>query len=244
MKMSTRLQGPPVSLPPALRPSSTILHGRTISLDHLRPEHADDLFDCIGGDGPDRAWLWDYMLDGPYEDRDALRASITAKSSSVDPFFFAIIDNTGLKGSSKGKVVGYFSLMRITPDHLTLEIGNILFSPSMQRTAAATEAIYVLTQYAFKDLRYRRIEWKCNALNEPSRRAALRLGYTFEGIFRQHMIVRGRNRDTAWYSMLKDEWDGWLGKAMEQWLDVNNFDADGKQKKKLEEFRNDIRPAQ
>ena len=242
--MSARLQGPPVSLPPALLPSSTILHGRTIALDHLRPEHADDLFDCIGGNGPDRAWLWDYIPEGPYADRDAFRASITAKSSSVDPFFFAIIDNTGLKGSSAGRVVGYFSLMRITPDHLTLEIGNILFSPSLQRTTAATEAIYLLTQYAFNDLRYRRIEWKCNALNEPSRRAALRLGYTFEGIFRQHMIVKGRNRDTAWYSMLKDEWDGWLGKAMEQWLDEGNFDADGKQKKKLEEFGNDIHPAQ
>lgn len=180
------------------------------------------------------------MLDGPYGDHGAFRASITAKSSSVDPFFFAIIDNNGLKGSSKGKIVGLFSLMRITPDHLTLEIGNILFSPSLQRTTAATEAIYLLTQHAFKDLRYRRIEWKCNALNDPSRRAALRLGYSFEGVFRQHMIVRGRNRDTAWYSMLKDEWDGSLGKAMEQWLDESNFDADGKQKKKLEEFRNDI----
>lgn len=184
------------------------------------------------------------MLDGPYEDRDAFRASIAAKSSSVDPFFFVIIDNTGLEGSSKGKVVGFFSLMRITPAHLTLEIGNILFSPSLQRTVAATEALYLLTRHAFDDLRYRRIEWKCNALNEPSRRAAIRLGYTFEGVFRQHMIVRGRNRDTAWLSMLKNEWDGYLRNAMEQWLDEKNFDADGKQKQKLENYRSDIHSAQ
>lgn len=242
--MSSQPQGPRVSLSPALLPSSVTLHGRTVSLAHLRPEHADDLYDSISGDSPTSAQLWDYMGDGPYEDRESFRSAVAGKSASVDPFYFAVIDKdnakSGLERSSTGRVVGYLSLMRITPEHLTVEIGNVLLSPLLQRTTGATEAIYLLIQHSFHDLRNRRVEWKCNALNEPSKRAALRLGFTFEGVFRQHMIVKGRNRDTAWYSMLKDEWDGGLRDAMEKWLDEENFYGDGKQKKRLKNYRNDL----
>lgn len=238
--MSTRRQGPRVSLPPALHPSSVNLRGRAVSLDHLQPKHADDLYDSISGD----IHIWDYMGDGPYEDRDTFRAAIAAKSASTDPFYFAVIDTGGLKAgqerSSIGCAVGYLSLMRITPNQLTVEIGNILFSPLLQRTTSATETIYLLTQHIFYDLGYRRVEWKCDSLNEPSRRAALRLGFTFEGVFRQHMVVKGRSRDTAWYSVLKDEWNGSLKMAMEQWLEGENFHGDGKQKKRLEDYRNDL----
>lgn len=130
--------------------------------------------------------------------------------------------------------------MRITPEHLTLEIGNILFSPLLQHTTGVTEAIYLLLQHSFHDLRYRRVEWKYNALNLPSKRAALRLGFTFEGTFRQHMIVKGRSRDTGWFSMLKDDWDGGVRAAMEQWLAAENFDEEGKQKRRLEDYRDSL----
>ena len=117
--------------------------------------------------------------------------------------------------------------MRIKPAHGVVEVGNMLFSPALQRTRAATEAMYLMARHVFEDLGYRRYEWKCNALNEPSRRAALRLGFTFEGIFRQHMVVKDRNRDTAWFSMLDHEWPA-RKRAFEAWLDPDNFDGAGK----------------
>ena len=137
--------------------------------------------------------------------------------------FFAILDNPS------GKAVGYASYMRIEPVHRVIEVGSILYTPRLQQTTLATEAMYLMARHVFEDLGYRRYEWKCNALNAPSRRAALRFGFTFEGIFRQHMIVKGRNRDTAWFSMLDSEWP--VRKAnFERWLDPSNFGADGRQK--------------
>src|SRR5262249_12793978 len=127
---------------------------------------------------------------------------------------------------------GYASLMRIDPAHRVIEVGNILYLPSLQRTVGATEAMFLLARYVFEDLGYRRCEWKCDALNEPSPRAALRLGFTFEGIFRQHMIVKGKNRDTAWYSMLDAEWPA-RKEAFERWLGPSNFSADGRQRTSL-----------
>lgn len=216
-------------------PSGKTLPGRTIRLERLSPKHADDLFSLTSGDASREA-LWDYMFDGPYSDAEIFQTSITSKSTSTDPFFYAIIDQrTHL--STFGKAVGYMSLMRMTPDHLGIELGNIMYSPAMQRTTGATEAIYLLARHVFHDLGYRRLEWKCNDLNEPSRRAASRLGFTFEGVFRQHMIVKGRNRDTAWYSVLRDEWDASVGVAMERWLDAGNFREDGSQVKSLQELR-------
>ncbi len=137
--------------------------------------------------------------------------------------FFAILDR------ASGAAVGYAAYMRIEPVHRVIEVGSILYTPQLQRTPLATEAMYLMARHVFEDLGYRRYEWKCNALNAPSRRAALRFGFTFEGIFRQHMIVKGRNRDTAWFSMLDSEWPARKAN-FERWLDPSNFGPDGRQK--------------
>jgi RimJ/RimL family protein N-acetyltransferase len=147
-------------------------------------------------------------------------------AATRDPLFFTILDNISTKP------VGYASYMRIEPAHRCIEVGSILFTPMLQRTPGATEAMYLMARHVFDDLGYRRYEWKCNALNDPSRRAALRLGFTFEGIFRQHMIIKGRNRDTAWYSMLDSEWPI-RKRNFEQWLAPSNFDPQGRQKQSL-----------
>jgi RimJ/RimL family protein N-acetyltransferase len=133
------------------------------------------------------------------------------------------------------RAAGWASYMRITPAHGVIEVGNILFSPALQRTRAATEAMYLMARHVFEDLGYRRYEWKCNAENAPSRRAALRFGFTFEGIFRQHMVVKGHNRDTAWFAMLDHEWPV-RKRAFEAWLQPENFDDDGHQRRTLAEI--------
>src|SRR5262245_30220492 len=159
--------------------------------------------------------------------RTSFDRHLAQKAESDDPLFFAIGDNT------TARALGYASFMRIDPSHGVIEVGSILFTPALQRTAAATEAMYLMARHVFEDLGYRRYEWKCNAKNEPSRRAAVRLGFTFEGIFRQHMVVKGHNRDTAWYSMLDSEWPA-RKTAFERWLDPSNFDAQGQQRRALE----------
>ncbi|KAI2703596.1 hypothetical protein CBS147332_7582 [Penicillium roqueforti] len=231
-----RPKGPIVPFTQALLPTSQTIPGRTILLEKLSPKHADDLFALIGGLEPSRADLWDYMFDGPYSDVETFKTSIASKSTSTDPLFYTIIDRRN-SFPTFGKPIGYLSLMRMTPDHLGIEIGNVMYSAALQRTTGATEAIYLLAQHAFHDLGYRRLEWKCNSLNEPSRRAASRLGFSFEGVFRQHMIVKGRNRDTAWFSILRDEWDASLKSTMEKWLDVGNFGEDGGQIRSLQDLR-------
>ncbi|KAI9038132.1 GNAT family N-acetyltransferase [Aspergillus affinis] len=236
---AARPRGPIVSFPPALLPSpKTSLTGRTILLEKLELKHADDLFKLVGGNETSRTSLWDYMGDGPYTDSNVFRDAIGGKSASTDPFFFAVIDKRDTQ-PTYGKPIGFLSLMRITPNQLGIEIGNVLFSSILQRTTGATEAMYLLAKHAFQDLGYRRLEWKCNSLNEPSRKAALRLGFTYEGTFRQHMIVKSRSRDTAWFSMLKDEWEGGISLAMEKWLAMENFHEDGSQKRNLQDFRAD-----
>ncbi|KAJ5409098.1 acetyltransferase GNAT family [Penicillium cosmopolitanum] len=211
-----RPRGPFVSLPPALLPSNkTVLTGRTITLEKLQPKHAKDLFNLVG---------------------EEFERNIAARSASLDPFFFAIIDKRSSVPTS-GKPIGYLTLMRITPEQWTVEIGNVMLSAAVQRTTGATEAFYLLARHAFEDLNYRRFEWKCDSLNSPSRKAALRLGFTFEGIFRQHMVVKGRSRDTAWFSIVRDEWDSGVKYAMEKWLDGENFDENGNQKKALQDYK-------
>ncbi len=170
------------------------------------------------------------MPDDPYATEATLRQSIEAKQSAADAIFLALIP------ASTGTAAGYASYMRIDPKNGVVEVGNILLSPVLQRTTAATEAMYLMARHVFEDLGYRRYEWKCNALNDPSRRAALRLGFTFEGIFRQHMVVKGLNRDTAWFSMLDREWPA-RKKAFEAWLDAANFTSDGRQRQKLSYFQ-------
>ncbi|KAJ5127741.1 hypothetical protein N7448_008520 [Penicillium atrosanguineum] len=232
-----RPRGPVVSLTKASLPSGqTSLHGRTILLEKLESKHVKDLFNLVGGDNPARTSLWDYMGDGPYPQLDAFEKAVASKSASLDPFFFAIIDKRSTMPTFE-KAIGYMSLMRIIPEQLCIEIGNVMFSSALQRTVGATEAFYLLARHAFDDLGYRRLEWKCDSLNAPSRRSALRLGHTFEGIFRQHMIVKGRSRDTAWFSILKEEWQGSIAGAMKMWLDERNFREDGSQIKALQDFR-------
>ncbi len=140
--------------------------------------------------------------------------------------FLAIVDN------ASGNAVGRAAYMNIVPNHRTIEVGHLMFSPQLQRTRLATEAMYLMMRHVFDDLRYRRYEWKCNAQNLGSRRAALRLGFSFEGIFRQHMIVKGRNRDTAWFSIVDGEWPA-IKSALEQWLEPQNFDEHGTQRMRL-----------
>jgi RimJ/RimL family protein N-acetyltransferase len=200
---------------PAPRPQRVTLDGRYVRLVPLdAATHAGDLWNLVSP--PEHDGLWAYLFDGPYRERAAFEASLAKKATSDDPLFFAILEQPS------GRAVGYASLMRIEPAHRVIEVGNILYTPALQRTTGATEAMYLLARHVFDDLGYRRYEWKCNARNEPSRRAALRLAFTFEGIFRQHMIVKGENRDTAWFSMLDGEWPARKA-AFERWLDPANF---------------------
>jgi RimJ/RimL family protein N-acetyltransferase len=217
--------GIPVDPAPALRPQPTVLTGRVVTLRPLDlPSQAEALYQ--GTHGPEKEDLWRYMSEGPFASQDEFNAAFDKKQRSVDPFFFAIVDN------ATGVPVGQASYLRIEPAHHVIEVGNIIFTPSLQRSCGATEAMYLMARHAFEDLGYRRYEWKCNALNQPSRRAALRLGFVFEGVFRQHMIIKGRNRDTAWFSMLDAEWP--LRRAsFEQWLAPSNFDQTGGQKLSL-----------
>jgi RimJ/RimL family protein N-acetyltransferase len=170
--------------------------------------------------------LWTYLFEGPFHDRASFDEATRRMAQSDDPLFYAIIDK------ASGLAVGRAALMRIEPAHRVIEVGSILYTPQLQRTRGATEAMYLLARYIFEDLGYRRYEWKCNALNAPSRAAALRLGFTYEGIFRQHMIVKGKSRDTAWYSMLDGEWPARKAR-FEAWLAPANFDASGRQKTAL-----------
>jgi RimJ/RimL family protein N-acetyltransferase len=210
---------------PAKRPERTTLSGRHVTLVPLEAEkHAEALFPLANGGDNDR--LWRYLFDGPYADLAAFKASMVEREKSPDPLFFTVIDNRS------GLPVGFQSFLRIEPAHRVIEVGAILYTPALQRTIGATEAQYLFAAYAFDTLGYRRYEWKCNALNAPSRRAALRLGFTFEGVFRQHMIVKGRNRDTAWFSMLDSEWPQRRA-AFERWLAPENFDAAGRQRVSL-----------
>ncbi len=174
--------------------------------------------------------IWTYLFDGPYRDVEQMRRDLSTAERSEDPLFFALVP------SGVERARGIASYLRITAEHGVIEIGNIWFGTPMQRTTAATEAIYLLARHAFDDLGYRRLEWKCNALNAPSRRAADRFGFTFEGIFREHLVVKGRNRDTAWYAIIDREWPP-RRDAFERWLDPENFDADGAQRRSLTQLR-------
>ncbi len=217
--------GPPVDTSPARRPGATTLEGRLVTVLPLDPAaHGEALFQGTQGDGGER--LWTYLFEGPFPDRSAFEAHLQRMAASQDPLFFTILER------ASASAVGYASYLRIEPAHRVIEVGSILFTTRLQRTPMATEAMYLMARHVFEDLGYRRYEWKCNALNAPSRRAALRLGFTFEGVFRQHMIIKGRNRDTAWYSMLDSEWPARKAN-FERWLDPANFTPDGRQRLSL-----------
>jgi len=205
------------------RPGPVTLRGRYVTLEPLEAErHAAALWQAVNGH--DGVWTW--LFDGPYATEADLRQAIEEKQAATNAVFLAIVPG------ETGQAAGYASYMRMEPGHGAVEVGNILLGPSLQHTTAATEAMYLMAGHVFDHLGYRRYEWKCNAENEPSRRAALRLGFTFEGIFRQHMVVKGENRDTAWFSMLDHEWPA-RKRTFEDWFNPANFDGEGLQRKSL-----------
>jgi RimJ/RimL family protein N-acetyltransferase len=211
---------------PAARPGPVTLRGRNVTLEPLSAErHTAALWRAVKGHDE----LWAFLFDGPFATQSALHSSIEQKQRATGTVFLAIVPE------STGVVAGWASFMRMEPAHGVVEVGNILLTPSLQRTTAATEAMYLMAGHVFDHLGYRRYEWKCNADNEPSRRAALRLGFTFEGIFRQHMVVKGQSRDTAWFAMLDHEWPA-RKRAFEAWLAPANFTPKGHQRKSLSHF--------
>ena len=214
---------------PRQKPGRVVLDGRYVSLEPLDTErHGSQLFSASQVPDADDKFRW--LAENPVDDEAAFLAWVKKSEASEDPLYFAVVDK------ASGKVAGRQTYMRIDTQNGVIEIGNIYWGPLIARKRAATEALYLFMRHAFADLGYRRFEWKCNNDNEPSKRAALRFGFTFEGVFRQHLIVKGLNRDTAWFSIIDKEWPA-LEKAYEAWLAPENFDADGQQRRKLETFQ-------
>jgi RimJ/RimL family protein N-acetyltransferase len=216
----------PLDWKPVPLPGPVTLRGHAVTLEPLNAErHAAALWEALRGH--DELWTW--LPYGPFATESDLRRHIEEKQAATGFVFLAIVP------AATGLAEGLASYMRMEPAHRVIEVGYVLFAPSLQRTAAATEAMFLMASHVFDQLGYRRYEWKCNAENLPSRRAAERLGFTFEGIFRQHMILKGRNRDTAWFSMLNSEWPA-RKQAFEAWLAEENFDAQGQQRQSLAEI--------
>jgi RimJ/RimL family protein N-acetyltransferase len=223
MSKATQPVGPPVDSTPARLPGRVTLAGRFGSVARLDPgRDAAGLSRVLRGHDE----VWTYISSfGPCADERAFSAWLAEREGQQDPYFYTVID-------SGGRALGLLALMAIRPAMRVIEVGNIVYSPALQRTPHATETQYLLARYVFETLGYRRYEWKCNSLNAPSRRAALRFGFSFEGILRQHMIAKGRSRDTAYFSMLDSEWPARKAN-FEHWLDPQNFDAAGRQKVSL-----------
>ena len=212
-----------IAKPPRREP----LEGESVLLEPLDPRrHGDDLF--VAAHGADESWY--YLPYGPFASKAEFLDWLQGHASTSDPLAFAIVDR------ATGAARGIATFMSIVPEHGVIEIGHIWLSPPLQRTRQATEAIYVMSRHAFEDLGNRRLEWKCDAANAPSRRAADRFGFVFEGVFRQHRMIKGRNRDTAWYSIIDSEWPSRRA-AFDAWLSLENFDADGRQLRSLAEMR-------
>ena len=215
--------------PPAREPNA----GETVVLEPLDPDrHGADLF--AASSGAEATWF--YLPYGPFEGREEFMAWLRERAPLDDPLAFVIIDRAAEAAR------GIATFMSIVPDHGVIEIGHIWLSPALQRTRQATEAIYLMARNAFEDLGNRRLEWKCDAANAGSRRAAERFGFTFEGVFRQHRIVKARNRDTAWYSITDVEWPSRRA-AFDSWLATANFDEQGAQRRSLADIRSGIHEA-
>lgn len=211
-----------------------VLEGRHARLEPLDAErHAAQLFDANSADTEGR--IWDYLPYGPFPSLARYHRWVKEAAGRDDPFFYAIARR------DTGRFCGVASFLRITPEHGVIEVGHICFSPELQRRPAATEAMFLMMRWAF-EAGYRRFEWKCNALNRASRRAAQRLGLSFEGVFRNHMVIDGINRDTAWFAATDAEWPG-LRVAFEAWLDPANFDRHGRQKERLSDLTRLVRVA-
>ena len=218
--------GPDLNWQPATRPQRTVIQGQYVRLEPLDiDKHTTPLYAAQAGD--DRTWL--YMGNGPFTDQASFRTYVEKMASSSDPLAFAVVP----VGDSPAGVITY---LRIDEANGSIEIGHIWYGTHIQRTPATTEVVYLTARHAFEELGYRRFEWKCHNRNERSKRAAERFGFSFEGVFRNHMILRGRNRDTAWYSITAEEWPA-IKAGFEAWLDPANFDADGRQIRTLAEAR-------
>lgn len=229
--MKYQLNNNPLEWQPVAAPERTVLTGKFVQLEPLDTRrHGDDLWQALQGPDSDPK-LWEYLPYGPFPVRKEFNDWLNAKQDSADPLFFTIID------IASQRAVGLFSYLRITPKDGAIEIGHVAFGRVMQRTPGSTEAIWLLANYAMSALGYRRLEWKCNAQNARSMRAAERLGFVNEGIFRQHMVIKGRNRDTAWFSIVDGEWPR-CREAFIRWLDEANFDSNGQQINSLEALRN------
>ena len=224
--------GPEVDAAPRPLPARVKLRGRHVELEPLHRRHTADLF--AAAQGADASFT--YTRYGPYASEAQLVAQIDAWSSAHDPLLWAV------RPVVSGQASGWIALLDIQPGNAAIEIGNIWFSPRMQRTRAATEALFMVMRLAIDELGYRRLTWKCDSLNVASRRAAERLGFRYEGLLRAHMVVKGRQRDTAYYSILADEWPR-CAAALAAWLDPANFGPDGTALRGLAEIRNDAAPA-
>lgn len=210
-------------------PARVTIDGRFCRLEPLNAErHADDLYSAYRLASDDRDWT--YMAVGPFGSHGDYHRYVATVTQAEDPLHYAVID------FRSGLAVGTLSLMRQDPSNGIVEVGNVMFSPLLKQTPVSTEAQFLLMSYVFGQLGYRRYEWKCDSLNAPSRKAAERLGFTYEGTFRQALVYKGRNRDTAWYSIVDAEWPQ-LKTSFQQWLSPENFDADGRQRRPLAAIR-------
>jgi RimJ/RimL family protein N-acetyltransferase len=215
--------GDPVSWTPGVRLEPVTLTGRTCRLEPLADEHVDGLYAALVIDSPPS--IWTYMPSGPFDDRESFAAALEKLRATPAMVPFAIV-------LTDGSLVGIATYLRIDHGNGTAEVGHISYGAALQRTTAATEAMHLMAAHAFDVVGVRRYEWKCDSLNEPSRRAADRLGFSFEGVFRQAVVYKGRNRDTAWFAITDDEWPG-VRAAFERWLDPSNFDEHGRQRAPL-----------
>lgn len=230
--------GQPIGFPmpdwtPRPKPPRTVMEGAHCRLEPLDPQrHADELYDANSDDREGRNWT--YLGIGPFDSPASYREWVEKVAPGDDPLFFAIIDR------NTGRAVGVATYMRIDPANGVIEVGNINFSPRLQRKLAATEAMFLMMKRAFEELGYRRYEWKCDSFNAPSWAAAERFGFKYEGLFRQAVVYKGRNRDTAWFSVLDSEWPQ-IRQAFETWLDPSNFDAAGQQRQSLKDLTRQAR---
>ncbi len=221
--------GPEIDSTPRPLPARVAIRGQYATLEPMHRRHAADLWRAA--QGADDTWTW--LGTGPFVSADAMARQVMDLASKHDPMLWVV------RPVTTGVVTGWLALMDIQPGNASIELGNIWFGPALQRTRAATEAIFLLLRLAADDLGYRRLVWKCNALNAPSKRAAERLGFTFEGRHRAHMVVKGRQRDTDWYSIVGDEWPR-CRDALLAWLDPANFAADGSALYSLADLRSRI----
>lgn len=236
MENETNELGQPIGFPvnnwqTCAWPPRSSIEGSSCRIEAYDPDkHNQDLYEAFASDSNHANWT--YLPYGPFDDFDAFDSWSRSYCQGDDPLFHGIID------LRSGKAVGLASYLRITPEAGVIEVGHIHFSPLLQKTTLATEAMFLMMRRVFDELGYRRYEWKCDALNAPSCKAAKRLGFSYEGIFRQAIMYKNRNRDTAWFAIIDRDWPR-IKNAYEQWLDASNFDDQGNQRKSLNEFMDD-----